>query len=408
MSNKIRLTAFLSILMAFMILATSCSGVSGGGGHYTPTTTPTDETTGTDEVDLSALPENLRDNILLGSKGKGSCKELKGNVMITVVVVSEPEHPWTAEAIQNLKVKHTEAATLMKNEAASYGTVLNLFFNYVNATVDYDLSMQNFSLWAPHAMERAGLGSLNTFGLEEGAKYGCESAPVFFYVNRPGRSFAIPGGDTEYACFYEGAEDFRHELNHIFGAADYYFPDSLKAVAERYYPNSIMLGAKEPYVTDNFTAYLMGWTNTLSTSDITFLNEVSLIPTTDFTNPEVSNTLTGYVENHKYGDGYYTGDLIDGVQYGKGKMVYSDGRIYEGDWVYGLYEGNGKITYPGGGYYDGGFLDGNFHGYGTFKWGTGECFKGYWEKGVQHGSGTYYYADGSSFSGTWNNGNFMG
>ena len=177
---NLRSLSLISILLAVMIVATGCSGVSGDGGHYTPSGENTEESTSVEEVDLSALPEDLRDNILLGSKYKGSCKELKGNVIITVVIVSEPDHPWTDAAIQTLKNKHTDAAMLMKNEAASYGTILNLYFNYVTATVDYDLSMQNFSLWAPHAMQRAGLKDLQHSGSKKEQNTAVKAPPFSF------------------------------------------------------------------------------------------------------------------------------------------------------------------------------------------------------------------------------------
>jgi len=34
--------------------------------------------------------------------------------------------------------------------------------------------------------------------------------------------------------------------------------------------------------------------------------------------------------------------------YGKGKMIYNDGRVYEGDFLYDKKNGKGKMTYPNG------------------------------------------------------------
>ena len=360
------------------------------------------------EADLSAVPENLRNNILLNAKERGSCKKLKGKVVITVVTVNEPGSVWTAQSIQSLKSKHSDAASLMINEAYGHGIGLQLVFNYVSSTVDLALTMQNYSLWAPQVMKNAGLESLETFGIEQAKRNSCDSAPVFFCVNRPGRSFAITGQNTEYGCFYEGAEDFRHELNHMFGAVDYYFPDSLKAIAKRYYPDSIMLGEKTPYVTDSFNAYLIGWKDTLSVDDLAFLTEVSLIPTTDFTNPEVSNTHTGYIENYKYADAWYTGDLIDGVPYGKGKIVYADGGWYDGDFVYGNFEGKGKLVYADGGWYEGYFTDGRFEGKGKLVYADGSWYDGDFVHGNFEGKGKRVFADGSWYEGYFTNGSFAG
>ena len=45
--------------------------------------------------------------------------------------------------------------------------------------------------------------------------------------------------------------------------------------------------------------------------------------------------------------------MVDGIPYGKGKEITSDGEIYEGDFVNGLPEGMGKITKSNGIKYEG-------------------------------------------------------
>ncbi|OAQ65549.1 MORN repeat domain-containing protein [Purpureocillium lilacinum] len=40
----------------------------------------------------------------------------------------------------------------------------------------------------------------------------------------------------------------------------------------------------------------------------------------------------------------YIGDLVDGLPHGKGRMTYSDGRVYEGSWFRGDWDGPGNLT----------------------------------------------------------------
>ena len=65
---------------------------------------------------------------------------------------------------------------------------------------------------------------------------------------------------------YDSASDtVAHETLHLFGAEDYYYPDSRKALAKQVYPTDIMLCAMSDlayFTLDSYTAYCVGWTDT--------------------------------------------------------------------------------------------------------------------------------------------------
>lgn len=44
----------------------------------------------------------------------------------------------------------------------------------------------------------------------------------------------------------------------------------------------------------------------------------------------------------------YTGQIVDGLMHGKGKLTYESGESYEGDWVKGKVITNHDIKYNGG------------------------------------------------------------
>ena len=98
-----------------------------------------------------------------------------------------------------------------------------------------------------------------------------------------------------------------------------------------------------------------------------------------------NNTLTG-TATIRLGEGTYTGELVDGVPEGKGKIIWDSGDSYDGQWHYGA-----------------------ANGYGTMYWQKeGTTYTGYLENWVLQGEGTCTFADGSVLSGKWENGKFTG
>lgn len=73
----------------------------------------------------------------------------------------------------------------------------------------------------------------------------------------------------------------------------------------------------------------------------------------------------------------YEGDFKDGLKWGKGTMVSSDGQ-YNGEW--GLDDKNGR---------------------GTMKYSNGDRYEGTWKNGVRSGEGTYFYYNGDRYVGRW-------
>ena len=65
-----------------------------------------------------------------------------------------------------------------------------------------------------------------------------------------------------------------HEALHQFGAKDFYYPQSLKILAETFFGESIMLAHSCDKI-DPLTAYLIGWTNSVDFSTEAFLRTTS-------------------------------------------------------------------------------------------------------------------------------------
>lgn len=79
--------------------------------------------------------------------------------------------------------------------------------------------------------------------------------------------------------------------------------------------------------------------------------------------------------------GQYSGQLVNNVPHGWGKLHLPNGTQYEGEWQRGKPHGEGTIYYPSGKIYKGGFSNGKRHGHGKLTGPDGRRIKGTWEKG---------------------------
>lgn len=72
-----------------------------------------------------------------------------------------------------------------------------------------------------------------------------------------------------------------------------------------------------------------------------------------------------YVGEKKYSSGVYKGELLCGLEHGKGKFYFNNGNYIEGEWEQGKYI-KGKYFYKDIGYYEGEFINGKKEGKGKF------------------------------------------
>lgn len=356
--------------------------------------------------------ERFASHLFLNSKNKGGCQTLTGDVQLVMILVNETNSSWSQTDIDNFRRVQQEATKKMIKEASNYGSKLNVKIDYMQCKVSNELTMEGgYYDWMQTALEASSLPNKDSMVTYLKSKYDVKEAAVFFCVNRAGRSFSLPStSDSEnvFECgfLYEGHGDYRHELYHLFGAKDFYFPSEVKTLSEKYFPNSIMLGSGDVYA-DELTAYLIGWTNNISNQTNSFLESSSNITQSDIDKEREKNIFTGY-KSDRYGEGTYTGYFLDGVPNGQGRIAWDDGDIYEGEWEYGQYNGKGTLIWKSGDSYSGEFKNSVGNGQGTLKWTNGNSYSGEWKDWKMHGYGTYTYSDGTGKSGKWGNDNFVG
>jgi len=200
----------------------------------------------------------------------GHCGKLLGKILPIFVLVSTPKYPWDETSKRNFYQTVHEMEAALISEAKRYGKSLSFESRYFYYSVKNEIGKQgkvtveeilkeHFSDW--------NIDKLQNYYAEH---FKVDSAPFFFVFNSFDRSYAYQGMrgyslDGEYAILYTERKKYpahtcMHELLHLYGANDLYYPDELKAIAEKYCPHSIMLAVDYTEV-DSFTAYTIGWTD---------------------------------------------------------------------------------------------------------------------------------------------------
>lgn len=357
---------------------------------------------------LSSVPESLRDNVYLTYKENGCCKSLSGKVALSVVMISDSVGQWDADSVNLLKTTLAEYAQDVMEEAEGYHTDLDLTLQYYSAKLTGDICSGDYSYdWQDPALKSAGLPKLKDMHEHITKKFGVKEAPVLFVFNKKGRAYATIGNDEFLVLFNDSNFDsFQHELSHVFGAKDFYYPQDIKKLAGELLADSVMNSGE---IADPLTAYLIGWTDKLSDAALEFLRDTNHITLADLEANRKNESLTGF-GTKVFNAGTYTGDMIRGRCHGTGTMQYNNGGWYTGQWENGSWagEGSGKYIHDDGSVYEGTYKNGVRHGTGVYTYTSGAYYTGQWENGERNGIGTMHYANGGWYTGSWSNGNWSG
>ncbi|MBQ6788933.1 MAG: S-layer homology domain-containing protein [Clostridia bacterium] len=382
------------------------------------------------DADLLFMPAHL----FYDRRRRGKSVELTGDVHVICIYVSDGESEWTEEEIADTFQEQKNALEALEAQAEKYGAGLDITLGYYEYTTDEVLMRSAYLRWADTVLKGLGFDSMNQVNDKLREMLCCDETAVVFCFDKEERSFAMSANyneGSEFAVVYgKTADALPHELCHLFGAYDYYFPNVVEEAAKKYLAGSVMLGGYNSTV-DSLTAYLIGWTDEVYPEALAFLSETSGLTKAEYDEEHRDETYTGYVED-RVGDGYvYTGQLKDGVIHGKGKIIFDSGTTYDGEWDNGRMHGEGTITwadgtqytgefvynemtgqgemhYTSGDVYVGAFVDGVREGYGEYVWYNGDSYAGEWSEGKRHGYGVYTKANGQTVVGNWINDMYAG
>ena len=236
------------------------------------------------------VPENTRE-----SYNAGSCRQLKDNPYLLVIFLDDDESCWNEkQVLKSLDELVMPAESFMEENARQWGVALDLRIGYYatyghpDRPVKYNGVIKTYNNGTSRDLLEQAAATLGFSSKEEMHEKmmelsGQEQVGYVFMLNKGGRSYSGcysnrhtgSAGDyrMEYSVIYSGFTDtshdtgsdtVAHEVLHMFGAEDYYYPDSRKFLARKYYPKDIMLcsmPALEYFELGDFTAYTLGWTD---------------------------------------------------------------------------------------------------------------------------------------------------
>lgn len=358
---------------------------------------------------VSGKKKNAGGHYILQRKNSGYSDELVGDVLITFVMVDDPESAWSDEELSLFQSQIPAEAQFLEHEAARYDVDLDIRVQYIQCSVNKALKRGDEEAWRNAALKAAGLPRAGKVSKHLKKTFGADQAPVFFCVSRDGRSYASHSRGRipfEYGIIYREAGACAHELCHQFGAMDYYYPEEIKQLAQKIFPNSIMLTSVDRQV-DELSAYVMGWTDSPSPDAQRFIEQTKWVDADTVAEALTENTFTGVgtVENENY---IFTGDIVAGIPDGMGTFNYKNGNSYTGSVSYGHPEGQGTYTWANGTWYSGTWTDGKITGYGTMSYEDGTIYEGDFVNAVAHGWGSVDMPNGNNYTGEFFNGNFHG
>ncbi len=327
---------------------------------------------------------------LLTRKGASGVKELLGKIVITAVLVDSEETSWDEDSISAFKSRMDDAVANLTKWAGEYGKEVDISVVYKEADIYGTSEMSSINNNVEEILNRAGLPSRYRLNHALKEEYGSDEAPVLICVAGSDRSgtyryddmpceYTILNGKKTYTLTIE------HELLHQFGATDYYYPANTEKYAKELFPDSIMLRIQTDVTMDEFTAYQIGWLDTVPPKGVELLEKTADNEESDSLTVDFGDDTTGYFSNRYVSVGNYTGYVENGLAQGEGKFVRVGGETYTGN-----------------------FVDGKRSGYGVSVEASGERYEGEWENNKYNGQGTYYYSDGSvKYSGTFKDGEFI-
>ncbi|MBR5264026.1 MAG: hypothetical protein IKV50_04945 [Clostridia bacterium] len=358
---------------------------------------------------LGAFDIHLDQHLFLQYKDKGNCEALSGEVSILLVFVSDSESSWDPVSRETAESELCREMIRMMDYAEGYGAPLSILYGEWDISVAVDMESNNSEHWEAPVCAAMGFQSLYDLQMALERDWGVASAPVVFVLNKPGRAAAYSSyseGAEEYLTVYSSEySTFCHELLHLYGARDYYYPMAVSDAAATFLPDSIMLSGD---TVDELTAYTVGWTKSLGRQAIGFLRATSHLTQKDLDEAAQAEQLTGYGTKYYADGGVYIGYMEFGTPVGQGEYYSASGNAYKGEFQNGTFHGYGVYTYADGAVYEGFFENGTFHGAGMMTWAGGDRYQGDYQNGSRTGQGVYWWAKGDRYEGGFLNGKLHG
>ena len=222
----------------------------------------------------------MADHIFLRSKNKGMSRCMRGNVLVEMVFVTDRQTDWVQdEKDQFYSVYKSAMEDLCKQAAAagvklSFSTVIGAF-RYQGVMDPNAFSSVIVPQVQAQYLQEQGFSNHREFIVSRKQTCNADEVALMFVMEKHFRAFAMSSEDLEYCVLTESndAHAISHELLHLFGAVDLYYPYHIYGLTMQYFPKTIMCTYEGQQV-DPLTQYLIGWVDTLAPKAREFMDRV--------------------------------------------------------------------------------------------------------------------------------------
>lgn len=216
--------------------------------------------------------EDWRNHPLFRAKGRGQVRECRGRVHLRAVFVDDDESVWEEESRELYRYMLGAVGEILEANGPE-GLVVT--FSTENRTFHgvADGEGDDGDAWVPLLMGAADEAGVEAVQRKYKKLHGYDESPLVFVFDKDFRSSARQSRrgvgwcrgewatiSTEGTLEEDPDEALRtllHEVLHLFGAADFYYPPVVKRAAKRWFPESIMLADGDEI--DDATRVLIGW-----------------------------------------------------------------------------------------------------------------------------------------------------
>lgn len=222
----------------------------------------------------------VENHAFLVHKNRGMSRYLRGKVLVELVFVSDRQSFWTHSEKDDFYSTHKSALNEIQRQAKAAGTSLSFTTLQGEVTYNGTLDPKDFSEF--YSTIRTQFLRQRKFELYKDyistrkQSYEVDEVAVVFVLEQRFRAFAQPSQEFEYCAVTSdsNAHVICHELLHLFGAVDLYYPCHIYGLTMKYFPKSIMC-TWEGMEVDQLNQYLIGWKTELSPTAKAFVNKVS-------------------------------------------------------------------------------------------------------------------------------------
>lgn len=237
---------------------------------------------------MSLEKEKLKfyNHCFLATDGKRAHLRLTGKIMVLTALMEYSDMKWDITAQNEYRGACKKACQEIQASASERGIPLEFNQCYFQVTLpeNSQIDIVKPSTWGKLLLKGFHCKDFPEMARFYQMHFQCDEVLILTAFNVKGRSFVSLSSENTYfksnvtvICAGENTHltsTIAHEILHLFGAKDMYYPKEVKAAAEKYLKKSVMLAnMKKPYI-DDLTAYLIGWRNTLSDDAFFMLNEI--------------------------------------------------------------------------------------------------------------------------------------